>query len=638
MNRPLLTAAALLLAACSTGPTTAGLRLSEPSAIVAYSGVAPVPAGQQPLGVRPLLAVASRRGDELRLIDPSSDQPIFGPGIIFPLSIPTEPRPQLLAAASLGNAAGTDKDGKADLLVAVSAGSTSVQVIETWTDAGRVAFEVQLDQVVVLPAGTEILSVLGVPVAGGARLLVGTTGGNLVVLQFKRSASIDAVELDPASPPIVNLGFDVADMTLLPADPALPLPAPLPNPTRVFLASRGAVGATPGATPAPIFGVAEIDGAADLTLPLTVTPIDTRASTVAVAAGWVDERLVASADHCSPYTFSGTRKPRLYAALDELRCGPDQPIACGLATVDLSTGQLAVDLGNLAVQAVTVTPPDIAHPDGIVPAQDYRAPMPVFGVPVHIAIGYAPAGGFSRHTTDLVVPSGCPTSSPTAPPTAPDAGLLLPLLRLQPTPGSIDTSAVAMVTSSDGRVYWFDLSRSAPVNEVDAVLGGSRAGLTSASTVPLTAGTAALGLWRNDATGTLGTDSITVDPVALPFAIETWPGFTERATWSLTWQGGLPSLQRRAGVIATIGGVTFATFETLITTPITPHQPHRNRLGRGGPGGRPGLRRPCRRHPRTPVARLRDDHHPGPRRRPCAPWLCAVQFRRRSARRSAHLP
>ena len=233
----------------------------------------------------------------------------------------------------------------------------------------------------------------------------------------------------------------------------------------------------------------------------------------------------------------------MYAALDESRCGPDQPIACGIATLDPTTGQLATDLAAVAAPAA-------ATPDGIsVPAQTYRTPMPVFGVPIHIAIGYAPerTDGAQRFVSGLVVPSGCPTTSDT------------PLLRLQPTAGSIDTSAVAMVTSSDGHVYWYDLSRSAPVNEVAAVSGGSRTGVTSASTAPSTAGTWALGLW-SDVSGAVA--GVTADPALLPLAIETWPGFTERATWSLTYQGGLPRLQRRAGVIATIGGKTFAAFQT----------------------------------------------------------------------------
>jgi hypothetical protein len=548
VNRPLLAAAALLLAACSTGPTTAGLRLNEPSAIVAYSGVAPANAGQAQPGVRPLLAVASRRGDELRLIDPSSDQPIFGPGIIFPLSIPTVPRPQLLASASFG-------DGGADLLVAVSAGSTVLQVIETWTETSRVARDVDLGGVGgVLPAGTEILSLLGIPGVSGdrkARLLVGTTGARLVVLEFSRGPAGEVVDGTPVVPtPVAQLlNFDPIDMALLPAPPEAP------TARTVFFASRDAVGTTGGKD---TFGLAQLvqDGLAVPSVPWETTPLAAGASTVAVAAAWVDERVVNSSDNCSPYAFNGVKKPRVYAALDESRCGPDQPIACGIVTFDVTTGQLATDLA-----AAPLAAPGPATPDGItVPTQGYRAPMPVFGVPVHIAIGYAPASGFSRHTNDLVIPSGC----------RPDlTSSVTPMLRLQPAPGSIDTSAVAMVTSSDGRVYWYDLSRSALVNEVDAVLGGSRAGLTSASTVPLTAGTAALGLWRNDATGTLGTDSITVDPVALPFAIETWPGFTESATWSLTWQGGLPSLQRRAGVIATIGVNTFATFQ--IVTPAGTH-------------------------------------------------------------------
>ena len=546
MNRPVLAAAAFLAAACSTGPTTVGLRLSEPSAIVAYRGVA---SGSEV--VRPLLAVASRRSDDLRLIDPNSDLPIFGPGVIFPLTIPTAPRPLLLASASLG-------DDGADVLVSVSAGSTSLQVIETWTETGRVAFEVPLDGLALLGPDTQILSVLGVPPiqAGRARLLVGATvgatDGRLVVVEFTREVDASgkpvvsgAVVLDPLTPVVQLITFDPIDMALLPP------PDDLPNERRVFLASRepvGTVGGLPGGT--SIFGVAEVDAATALTLPWVTRPLDARAPTVAVAAGRVNERASPTNAPCSPYVFTEAPVVRVYAALDESGCGPGQRISCGIATLDPATGQLADDLGapTHTDPAVTV-PADADHPGGIVPAQTYRAPMPVVGVPLHIAIGFAPASGTFRHTTDQFVPSGC---SPSPVP---------PLLRLQPSAGVIDTSAVAMVTSSDGHVYWYDLARSAPVNDASALVGGTRAGVTSASTSPLVAGTWALGLWL-DASGIDSSVLPTADPTLLPLAIQTWPGFTEGATWKLIWQGPLPSLQSRAGVIATIGGQTFATFQT----------------------------------------------------------------------------
>ncbi len=537
MKRLVLAAAAFLAGACSTGPTTVGLRLSEPSAVVAYRGVAFASPND---AVRPLLAVASRRSDDLRLIDPNTDLPIFGPGVIFPLTIPTAPRPQLLASASLG-------DGGADVLVAVSAGSTSLQVIETWTEKGRLAFPpVPLGA---LDPDAEILSVLGVPatrdasgnVLVNARVLVAATGTRLVVVEFKRAADGKAVELASTPPTVTPLTFNVLDMALLPP------PSDLPNERRVFLASREAVGTDAAGD---IFGVGELDGAADLMLPLTIKPLDARARTVAVAAGRVDERGPDTNAPCSPYAFPGTPKVRVYAALDQSDCGPGRRINCGIATLDPDAGGLADDLGSLAHTSQVVTvPDDVDHPGGFVSFQPYRAPMPVVGVPLHIAIGFAPAAGTFRHTTDQLVPSGCSASPNT------------PQLRLQPSAGLIDTSAVAMVTSSDGHVYWYDLGRSAPVNDTSAVVGGTRAGVTSASTSPLTAGTWALGLWP-DASGIDSSVLPTADPTLLPLAIQTWPGFTEGATWKLIWQGPLPSLQSRAGVIATNGGEVFASFQT----------------------------------------------------------------------------
>ena len=320
MKRLVLAAAALFAAACSTGPTTVGLRLNEPSAIVAYAGIAH---GSDL--VRPLLAVASRRGDELRLIDPSADLPIFGPGVIYPLSIPTAPRPQLLASASLG-------DGEADLLVAASAGPpgldpttgkartvASLQVIKTWTQTSRVAFEVSLDA---LTAGSEILSVLGIPgVTGGgkARLLVGATGGQLAVVDFTRGTQGEVV-LDTATPVLQTFLFDAVDMALLPP------PDGSPSERRVFLASRDQIGTG--------FGVAELDATVGATATWTPLLLEAHASTVAVAAGWVYERVspAAPADPCSPYAFTPVKVPRVYAALDESRCGAPGRSAAAPAT------------------------------------------------------------------------------------------------------------------------------------------------------------------------------------------------------------------------------------------------------------------------------------------------------------------
>ena len=53
---------------------------------------------------------------------------------MFALSVATAPRPYRLTAASLGDH-GT---GGADLLVAASAGSLDLQVIETWSTANHV--------------------------------------------------------------------------------------------------------------------------------------------------------------------------------------------------------------------------------------------------------------------------------------------------------------------------------------------------------------------------------------------------------------------------------------------------------------------------------------------------------------------
>jgi hypothetical protein len=181
---------AMAVAACSSGPPSVGARLAEPRAVVAFTGIT----SKQPGVVAPYLAIASSRNDEVQFIDPADNQPVLGPAVVFPLSVPTEARPLHLAAAALGDRAA----GGADLLAVASNGSLDVQVVETWSPSSRVVPAASVDLAPFVTEG-EILGLAAMTAPGAgpgsprARLLVAVSGGRLVVVDFTRDAATGGV-------------------------------------------------------------------------------------------------------------------------------------------------------------------------------------------------------------------------------------------------------------------------------------------------------------------------------------------------------------------------------------------------------------------------------------------------------------
>jgi len=553
MTRRLFALAAFAVAACSSGPRTVGARFNGPAAIVHFAGVSTFHAG-----LRDYLAVASSRGDELRFLDAADEQPVLGPGVVFPLSIPTAPRPLLLASAPLG-------DGGPDVLVAVSAGGAvllgdapapALQVIETWSPTNRVAYPWSLEGV--LGADAEILTVVGMRAPtedARARILVGATGGRLAVVEFTRAT--DGSGKVEAQPPVVKaLGFDPLDIAI-PTDIA-------PDRSTVYgttlsIATRDAITTTTVDALHPegkVFGVAQVDASSPDVTSWTVTALDALAPTVAVAAALVAELSVerqVSPDHCSADTFAGVRSPLVYAALDDQFCGPDKPINCGIVTLDPGTGKLATD------PAPAGPPPPAFQGDSpmLVPTQDYRTPMLVPGIPTHITVVRAPAGG-----SQLNPPS--PDANCTG--TGTTGTQISPLFKMAPGSGQRLTSALAMVTSSDGRVYWLDLSRWGPPTDVSMLNGVTRVRVTSATSLVVPADQSRVGIWRDLAPA--GTDQsaftpvVTVDPLELTTAFDVWPGFTDADEWSVIWQGPLPSLDTRQGIYVTDGAAFYAAVQS----------------------------------------------------------------------------
>jgi hypothetical protein len=573
-TRRFLALFALAVAACSSQPSL-GSRFNGPTATVAFRGFT-----HKDAAIRDYLAVASSSGDELRLIDPADLQPVLSPGAVFPLSVPTAPRPLVLAAASLRDldANGTPLD-LADVLVAASAGGAPLdssgvpvlQLIETWHATSRVAQSVPLTG---LAPGSQILCLAGVParfasgaLIANARIVVGVSGGLLAIVEFTRATDGSGAVV-PGTITVKALGFDPSDIAVS------------PDGTTLYIATtdRITTDSTLGAA-LDVFGVAQLGNATQDFASATATlkalaagPKDPDApatgngrigaGTVAVAVGSnVPERTASTADASSADRFT-TFTSFVYAALDANSCGSGKPIDCGIVVIDPAPAStLTLEAGNLAPDPASADPAVLTPDSGpalppplastLATAQKYRAPMPVPGTPLHIAIGVPPASGTERVTNDPLNPN-------------------IPLLHIAPTTGQRNAGAVAMVASSDGNVYWLDLSRWGPPSDISVTNGAqppasSRVGVTSVAPAPVT-GAYQLGLWQdldNAPFGsTLPAPVVQVDALGIQAAIDVWPGFTGADTWTLAYQGALPSLSSRSGVLASDSAGTYAAIQT----------------------------------------------------------------------------
>jgi DNA-binding beta-propeller fold protein YncE len=499
--------AALVASACSSRPPTAPSRFRGPTAIVRVSAIT----HKKPGEVRDYLAVASSRGDELRLLDPSDDQPVPGPVVLYALSIATAPKPMQLASASLF-------DGGPDVLVVASEGQRKLQLVSTWEDAdsggggsagsngNRVIREIDLEPIA--PGTGAILCLRGapvpsglstgippsaIPVPGKARILVGLAGGKLVVIEFGRQAGAIGSVVDVASS-VQDLGFDPVDLSVSPDN------------RHVYAATSDTITGTDGKS---AIGVAEIDASPPTAAVWTVRALDARGPTRAVAAGFVEERFVDDPEHFDP-----TPLPKVFAALDIAGCGLDRPIPCGIVTLDPASGGLAPD----PVQQMP-----------------WRAPMPVPGIPLGIVLLYPPQNGTQqRVSTDLGIPQH--------------------QMLLAPGSGQRWTPQAAAVPSSDGRVYILDIGRWQPPNDVSLLNGDTRAHAKAAYAVdPLGQAIAAGGIGLRKLTVKPGDpDDVTLDGATLATRLGVTAGFTATDQWRVVWQGQLPGLTLRQAVLGTL--------------------------------------------------------------------------------------
>lgn len=425
----------LLAAGCTSGTSTLGARFNGPSALAPFVGIT----SKLPGVLRSYVAVANSRGDELRIVDPADDTVVVGPGLIFPLAVPTlAARPTRLVSATLG-------DGGSDLLVALGAGSLRLELVSTWDAVIRVVSPgIDLaDGALVLP-GDEILSLAAAPLPatpGRARVFAGLSGGRLAVVEFRRSGQ--AIEL--AAPPQVlpfSQPFEALDI------------APAPTGDRVFCATRDTLLDADGRT---VRGVAQVEVPPAAAGTLSTVGLDALAPTRLVALARLSERSLVEVD-----TFDGPNRLQVYAILDASDCGVNFPINCGLATLLPASGDATDPRGGKG---------------GILPdplgEQPYRAPIFIPGVVTSIAVGPLP-------TPD------------------PPAGAARQV-SLNPGVGQTPTTAVLAATSTAGVVYFVDLGRMALPSNLSYLATTSATLAVSAARVTLT-GEAGLGLVRKDGT------------------------------------------------------------------------------------------------------------------------------------------
>lgn len=347
---------AVSLAACGdddAAPTS--LNLSQPSAVAAFRGVTihPRAAG----AVYPYLAIANAASNELTVVDAVDDSIVLAPVPLRALVIPVPGRPALLASASLG-------DGKADLLVAVSAGDSRLQVVHTWTAASSVAFEVDM--------GADVLALAALPSAvGTARIAAALTDRRIAVAEFRRTPGDDGIGIEwVAVRGPVTFDFQPIALAALPVDPAE---------TKLYAASL------------------EENGVAEIEVPAGAVPslsriLDAKAPTRLVAAARLQEAVGSATLDATAFTDPPV--DRVYAVLDESGCGPAAPIACGLVALDLATGELATDPQNELPHRAPIPIPGHAHALAAAPPPEVP-PDPAYSTTV---MRIFPAAG-ARHST-----------------------------------------------------------------------------------------------------------------------------------------------------------------------------------------------------------------------------------------------
>jgi hypothetical protein len=560
----------LVAAGCKSAAGRPGVRLAKPSGVAFFQGYTQ----KTPGSVRPYVAIASSRGDELRLIDAVDDTVVMSPSGITALSVPVDPRPALLASGSLHDpdTSGATPVERPWLLASASTGmvtvpqagtnasvvTSQIQVVATWNPATVVDRSQTIslaDYAAVADAVVLSMAVAArpmddgtgtwVPTPGEARLLVGLSGGRLMVFDFVRDgADQTSIVAGPATPVIQDLGFEPVSLAVS------------PDLVHVYVATPDPIGT--------VEGVAELD----MTAPdgaWTVRALDARAPTTHVAAGLVGEFVNFRTDQLAnpsppPWQAAPVESdlftlpvPRVYAALDSRKCGRNNRVACGIAVIDPVAGGLMPDPAQ---------PPTTAS---ITPKQSYLAPIQVPGTVLDMVLVPPPA----------VPPSDVTNNILTNPPQP-------PMMVVAPSSGRRLTSMLLSVTSSDGRVYVVDVGHWAAPSDVSIINTYSEKSTTTRTRVVTAvnglpyvgvnpdgtpiyqpAGTAYVALWSDSDLPLSFTNSPTdvpagyglqpdylYDTSGMVLQPHVTPGYTGSDTWNVTYQGLLPGLNSRVGQVS----------------------------------------------------------------------------------------
>jgi hypothetical protein len=545
---------AVALAACGNNAVV-GPQFHGPVSMAWFNGFTHAHPGTQ----APYLAVANSRTDELRIIDLSNNSALLSPGMAFPLSVPTDPFPMKVASAPIG-------DGGPDVVVVASSGELSLQIVTTW-DASKGSVEIDQTTKVDLTlktginANATVLSLLGVRLPSSsppkARIFVGLSGGQLVVVDFVRADPSQPVGPVVAVMPLAtrqNLLFDPVDLAM---------DASGTDTTTLYCATPDLITDSDQHAGFQTFGVAGIQTTAAATDTWKIRaykagPGDTiGAPTRLVAAAVVAERDPANPEHF----LAPASVPRVYAVLDEADakdssgmlwgCGLHHEIACGIVTIDPSLDPTTGGSTSLA--------PDPAQnfASSSVPAQTYRAPIVLPAEPLAFAVALPPASGSQR-----CVPG--PTNSD---PTCQSEGITsdgaaTPFLVLAPGTGQRWTTAAMVVGASDGNSYVIDLGRMAAADDVSLLNDDTtRTKVTIASSVvpggasPSASG-AGLGLFNGV------NPPPVIDSATMASSITVTPGYTQADAWTITNHGALPGLVSRVATVANDGTNVWVALQT----------------------------------------------------------------------------
>jgi hypothetical protein len=612
LRRSNLVACALvtLTTACSGNTVGTGPRFNGPTSVAAFAGYTSRFPGEQIY-----LAVASSRGDELRIIYPLSDTAVVGPNQTFPLSVPTGSHPFLLASSSLNDqdpaATPTGSDQivpRPDLLVVSTEGSLVLHVVQTWNTDGEIVVDptLQVDLSSVAP-GAQILAMAAMPVPddsavqgsptftgilpqyqnGKAWLLVALSGHQIALVEFQRNQDASGKPIDnsvtrpldaasvpekpvfkkpvllfgPGSPSGIDLGVEVNGFGLL-APPPRPGTSKIRDDRSADLKLdapqyRQIYLSTSDSVPAAISGPASSRsdgrfGLVRIEAPATGVVTDAWTTDYLDAGGPTLAVAVTKVREDARPTNDTDGSANVYGVAAYRAYAVLDTLGCGSdRVIPCGVSTVETDTGTLA------TDPGVAQtvlgPSQAipVPTQSFRTPMMIPAVPLQIAVSGPPL----RLGVEGQTPGDQYRFGTTATENG-DPTKQVPEMLLAPSTGQLWTTAVGAVPSTDGRVYILDLARFGTPDDVSLLSDGNATRVTAARFSSNVSNSVALGLRTDSWMGgnsVVGTEYST-NSTAMPAYIQMTPGYTNSDSWAVVWQGKLPGLDTRRATIDAVGG------------------------------------------------------------------------------------